>query len=475
MKTKTKKYFTNKPRKTNKYKKKYKQEKKEKEKYKEKYEATIREAKIMESKEAKIRETMEAKIKETKENTEKEKKETKENTEKDKKKTIRSLRLSKEEIIKKINKSLKCDFLTLDMNIKKIGEGVSNYVVSGCIDDIKTDKCINKVAFRIMGISTHYPNDDQHPVTYEILLYEKTNKLVDNDITPHIMYLYRSMVCDYDDVLGKYDKSITYKISDEIKKDNISEKINIIMLEFADLGTINDFIKTKLKKLIQFKVLFFQVMSMLVTTQYHIPNFIHGDIHNNNIVIKKELFGYKLDELSSGPKKYIRYRLFEKDFYIPWTGFSAKVFDFDLSRCEELKNHKMNENYVKINGITEEFNPVFDYHLFLNSLFYDKDHSSYPNIPEKVFDFYKEQIPEIYRGFKSEYLGFARLTNYTQTNDIDDTNLIPNDISSPAKVLLRHKFFDVFRNKPKDCQIIYDYNSKIPHESKIKDRKDMFN
>ena len=93
---------------------------------------------------------------------------------------------------------------------------------------------------------------------------------------------------------------------------------------------------------------------------------------------------------------------------------------------------------------------------------------------EKVFDFYKEQIPEIYRGFKSNYLGFARLTNYTQTNDIDDTNLIPKEISSPAEVLLEHKFFDVFREKPKDGKIIYDYNSKIPHESKIRDRKDMF-
>ena len=459
MKTKKQHYKTNKQRKLKtkkyKYKQKYKEEKKEKEKYKAKYE------------EAKIRETQKFTKKESEKYT------------KNVKKRPKSVRLSKEEIIKKINKSLKCDFLTLDMNIKKIGEGVSNYVVSGCIGDNniidKDIKCKNKVAFRIMGISTHYPNDDQHPVTYEILLYEKTNKLVDQDITPHIIYLYRSMVCDYEDVLGKYEQSITYRIKDEIRKDNISEKINIIMLEFADLGTINDFIKNKIKKLIQFKVLFFQVMSMLVTTQYHIPNFIHGDIHNNNIVIKKELFGYNLEELSSGPKKYIRYRLFEKDFYIPWTGFSAKVFDFDLSRCDELKNHKMNENYVKINGITEEYNPVFDYHLFLNSLFYDKDHSSYPNIPEKVFDFYKEQIPEIYRGFKSDYLGFARLTNYTQTNDIDDTNLIPKDISSPAEVLLNNSFFDVFREKPKDGKIIYDYNSKIPHESKIKDRKDIFN
>ena len=73
------------------------------------------------------------------------------------------LKLTKDQIIKKINKSLKCDFLTINMNIKKIGEGVSNYVVSGCIDDkIEKDKCRNKIAFRLMGVSTNYPNDDNH-------------------------------------------------------------------------------------------------------------------------------------------------------------------------------------------------------------------------------------------------------------------------------------------------------------------------
>ena len=390
------------------------------------------------------------------------------------------LKLTKEQIIEKINKSLKCDFLTLNMNIKKIGEGVNNYVVSGCIDNkVGKDKCRNKVAFRLMGVSTNYPNDDNHPVNYEILLYEKTNKLVDKYITPHIMYLYRSMVCKYDDILANYEQSISQRMSDQINKDTIGEEINVLMLEFADLGTINSFIKNKLKNTLQFKILFFQVLSMLVTTQYHIPNFIHGDIHNNNIVIKKDLYGHNLDYFSNGPKKYLRYRLFEKDYYIPWTGFCAKVFDFDLSRCEELNNYKMNENYVKINGITEKYNPVFDYHLFLNSLMHDKSREENPNIPNEVFDFYNEQIPTQYRGFKSDYLGFARLTNYTQTNNIDETNLVPKEIQTPSDVLLNHPFFDILRNKPKgklnkDYIIIKDYNSRIPSEEKIKDRKDMF-
>jgi hypothetical protein len=399
------------------------------------------------------------------------KKHNKKKHKKESKKT-KSLRFTKNEIIKKVNKNIKCNFLNIDMNIKKAGAGVSNYVVSGCLDN--NELCKNKVAFRIMGISTHYPNNDQHPVNFEVLLYHKLNRLVDKDITPHIIYLYKSIICDFDDVLGNYQHDISHRIEKEIKKGNLEDKINILMLEFAGLGTINSFVKNRINKLIQFKILFFQVMSMLVTTQYHIPNFIHGDIHCNNIIIQRDLHGYSLEELRSGIPKYIRYRLFEKDFYIPWTGFSARVFDFDLGRTEELKNAKMNEDYVKLNGLTEDFNPIFDYHLFLNSLLNDKNKYDHPNIPKEVFDFYNEQIPEKYQGFKNEYLGFARLTNYKQTGDINDTNLVPDDIRTPSDVLLNHPFFEVFRKKPKKFKIIKEYNSKIPHEKKVQNRKDMF-
>ena len=391
---------------------------------------------------------------------------------KESKKKTKSLRLTKKEIIKKVNKNLQCNFLNIDMNIKKVGEGVSNYVVSGCLDN--NEICKNKVAFRIMGISTQYPNNDQHPVNFEVLLYHKLNRLVDKDITPHIIYLYKSIVCNFDDVLGNYQQDISHRIETEIEKGNLEDKVNILMLEFGSMGTINSFVKNRISKLIQFKILFFQVISMLVTTQYHIPNFIHGDIHCSNIIIQKELHGHSLEELRSGIPKYIRYRLFEKDFYIPWTGFSARVFDFDLSRCDELKNSKMNEDYVKIHGITEDFNPIFDYHLFLNSLLNDKNKYDNPNIPKEVFDFYNEQIPRKYQGWKNEYLKTTRLTNYKQTGDINDTNLVPDDIRTPSEVLLNHPFFDVFRKKPKKFKIIKEYNSKIPYEKKIQNRKDMF-
>jgi hypothetical protein len=386
-------------------------------------------------------------------------------------------KMSKKHILDKVNNELNCDFLRAGLDIHKLGEGKSNYVVSGCLDDNqikKNDKCVNKVAFRIMGITNDYPVNKLHPVNFEVLLYKKLNKLVDDDKTPHIVYLYRSLICDSKKTFDEFEKSIAYRIKNEVRRDLINKNLKILMLEYANLGHINSFVKEKIDKLLQFKVLFFQVMSMLVTTQYHIPNFIHGDIHANNIVLKRELFGKKYEELQSGKPKYILYKLFGKNYYIPWVGFSALVFDFDLSRCDELKNAKMNENYVKMNGLTENFNPVFDYHLFINSLMNDKTRSKNSNIPEEIFKFYEEQVPSKYRGHDEHFLGFARLTNYNETKDINNTNLIPSDIRTPSDVLLNHKFFDIFRKEPDDYELLKTYDSKVPNEKTLKRRKDMF-
>jgi hypothetical protein len=47
--------------------------------------------------------------------------------------------------------------------------------------------------------------------------------------------------------------------------------------------------------------------------------------------------------------------------------------------------------------------------------------------------FYNEQMHEKYQGWKNNYLGFVRLTNYKQTGDIN-TNLVP------SYILLNHTF-----------------------------------
>ena len=51
------------------------------------------------------------------------------------KKSPSSYSMSKKKILDYVNKKLNCDFLHVGLDIHKLGEGKSNYVVSGCIDD----------------------------------------------------------------------------------------------------------------------------------------------------------------------------------------------------------------------------------------------------------------------------------------------------------------------------------------------------
>ena len=68
----------------------------------------------------------------------------------------------------------------------------------------------------------------------------------------------------------------------------------------------------------------------------------------------------------------------------------------------------------------------------------------------------------------------ARLTNYYQTYNLDKTNLIPNDMETPSHVLLNDKFFDEFRVKPNNAEIVDVIDSKIPTFEEIRDLKWMF-
>ena len=98
----------------------------------------------------------------------------------------------------------------------------------------------------------------------------------------------------------------------------------------------------------------------------------------------------------------------------------------------------------------------------------DKTRLRHRNIPEEVFRFYEEQIPRIYRGDEEHFLGFARLTNYKETRDINNTNLVPSDIKTPAEVLLNNKFFTNFRIEPENYEVLKVYDSKVPHEKTLK-------
>lgn len=371
-----------------------------------------------------------------------------------------------------------------------LGAGVANTVLLGCLD---YPNCEDKIAVRIMPISRELIRNKNHPVEIEIDLYEKFNNLNKKNILPHIPIKLNWFECHYNQLFGflgnknitltKHQKlivKIKNYVREKILLEEIHRNLGILILEYCEYGNLEDFLLKNKTKLEYIRNIIFQIVLTLSTLQYHIPGFKHNDLHDNNILIGKYNFKdedkyIKILKNSNTKNKtnyYIHYKIFEQDYYIPYLGYCVKIFDFDLATSKNHNNNKLDKKLYKQNGITSKINPVFDNHLFLNISL--NDFINNKNVPKKLIDFYNRNILYQFRGKKGSYLGFGRLSNFEQTWDFNDTNLIPKNIKTPSQVILFDEFFKDYKNIPSYGKIIMSYDTKVPKYDKIKNRKDMF-
>ena len=368
--------------------------------------------------------------------------------------------------ILKLGKGTDCSlFFKPESDIVFLGEGVANKVYLSCLNN----DCQRKVAVRIMSIDNTIPYDSTHANKIELKVYNIFNNLLKKNITQHIPYKIKNFKCSISklktslisNVISSYSHLYSYG---EIKKD-----LDILITEYCKYGTAHKFLERNMKNLsdLDLKILIFQFMSGLVTIQYHIPHFKHNDIHANNILVGT----YNLKNQDRVSNKYIKYILFGKEFYIPYREFCVKIYDFDTISSSQFENKKLEDDIYTEIGIQKEDNPVFDYHLGMNTMFDIKDFKK-NHIQSK--EFFNKQIPDRFRGSENSYVYYSRLTNFFQTFDLTDTNLMPTDIQTPADVIINDNFFDEFRIKPTDCEIVDTIDSKIPKYDKIKDLKYMF-
>ena len=367
--------------------------------------------------------------------------------------------------IKDLSKNVDCSiFNKKESKIKFLGSGVANKVYLSCFNQ----ECKRKVAVRIMSIDNFLPYDNTHPNILELKAYDIFNDLLNKNITQHIPYKIKTFKCGINDLLSslignKMNEYLHYLMTGQIKSN-----VDILITEYCKFGSAGSFLKKNLKNMndLDLKVFMFQFMYGLVTLQYHIPHFKHNDIHCENVLVGT----YNLKNRTPGNNKYIKYLLFDKEYYLPLREYCVKIYDFDTLSSKQFKNRKL-DNIYKQCGITTEDNPVFDYHLGMNSMFSDKRFNS--NQPETK-QFFNKQIPKRLRGRKNLYLDYNRLTKYPQTLNYNDCNYIPDDVSTPADVLMNDNFFSVFKNKPNNAIIVDTIDSKIPEFSKIKNLKYMF-
>ena len=368
--------------------------------------------------------------------------------------------------IRDIGKTTNCGlFFSPNSDLQFLGRGVANRVYLSCFNE----ECKRRVAVRLMSIDNNLPYDKTHPNKLEIGAYNKFNSLLSKNITQHLPYKIKNFQCTINeleltpiqDAISNYRTLYSYG--------DIKRKIDILITEYCKFGNAKSFLSKNLGSMteLDLKIFIFQFMSGLVTLQYHIPGFKHNDIHSENVLVGS----YNLKDDTRAPNKFIKYVLFGQDFYVPFREYCVKIYDFDTMSSNDLINEKLNDDIYREVGVSREHNPVFDYHLGMNSMFKIGDflpqHDGFKR-------FYERQIPVRLRGNDNRFLYYARLTNYYQTYDLYRTNLIPQDMETPSQVLLNDSFFNEFRTKPEGAVIVDTIDSKIPTFEQVKDLKWMF-
>lgn len=382
--------------------------------------------------------------------------------------------ISKRNIEKKIKKLasdqlLTCENIKQTPNMEFVGEGVANKVFFGCLDL----KCQEKAAFRIMPISKSYPLNSKHPVNVELKLYQQFNKLNSLYILPHLPLMIKNFRCSYQQVIS--DEEVLEEYEDKIESNEIDRKVNVMILEYCRGGSIKDFVDKYQKNIKYLRCGFFQVLLSLIVLQYHLRDFRHNDLHNNNVNL--DLYGFVNEEryLKTFKKKpcYIAYKIFGTYYYLPYLGFCMKLIDFDVSCSKKIPNNKVKiDKIYKMNGVTCKPNPVFDTHLILNSCTY-KFFENFMGISIRsqtlhsdMVSFIDRNIPKELRGFNTDKLGFAR---------IKEIKKIPPGLKTPISVITEDELFAQYKEKPTDGKVIMVYDTKIPPLKKLrKIRKEMF-
>lgn len=238
------------------------------------------------------------------------------------------------------------------------------------------------------------------PENAELIILSILSQFVLTNQTPHIIL----PICTFNTSikpfvnLPKNDFVKNKKYDQFVEKYNNNEyykNVSILISEWASYGDLSDFLKKKYQKftLKHWKVLFFQIISVLAIIHRKYPQFRHNDLKANNVLVDKVPIS----------KKYNRY-MYEingQAYIIPNVGFNVKLWDFDFACIPGLvENSKVSAKWTSKINIDPVQNRYYDLHYFFNTLTRKGFMPEFFNdklIPNEVKDFVNRIIPEPYR------------------------------------------------------------------------------
>jgi hypothetical protein len=272
-------------------------------------------------------------------------------------------------------KEFNINYDTIKNNIKKsvakkmikTGQGGSNNIV--IVSEDYALKIIPNIINKTYKIQAD--NDLKEVLFYRLF----TNEFINNNITLHIVGLYKKYNIGINDVLPhkcltldeqimlprnkiNYDMEKLCYIKKLYEKKFVENSAIVLVLEKCET-TISDMFKElmlskKRTKAVEFKIelrrIIFQLVFTLSVIQDKYPNFIHNDLFLRNILA--------INEYVHNINDYIEYVYDKKSYYLPANGLFIKINDFGYSLnlptikstlVDDIKNSVDNSFEIKNN------------------------------------------------------------------------------------------------------------------------------
>ena len=271
--------------------------------------------------------------------------------------------------------------------IRQIGKGVEGTVYIGCLDK----ECKKHLAIK-------------HGLTKDVSFEYKITKEVHN-WSPHVVTPYAlSKACS-----GK--KSYYYS-------------------EYQSGGDLLNWIGANHIYLepLQIKVIVFQILYSIFRIQQMDPTFRHNDLHGGNVFINDKF-------TARGDMRYVVNKV---EFNVPNVGVSALVADFGYANSARNKNPLFPDARLKTgHGIATDNNPMYDAHLFLNSIWLM---SNGKPVMAGVKKFIENILPPAYLGQSSAKVNDFRLRYNVSHENLPDLH----------EILYRPYFMTAFSRRPRN-------------------------
>ena len=282
-------------------------------------------------------------------------------------------------------------------------------------------------------------NDARRPENAELMMIRLLSYFVLKKQTPHIVLpigTFNTSITPFVNLIsGNYVDAENKKYREFVDKYKIGEyydTVSILISEWANRGDLLEFIKKNYKEFttLHWKIIFFQIISVLAVIQSKFPSFRHNDMKANNVLI------HKIEPRGT----LFTYVVCRKRYLIPNIGYQIKLWDFDFACIPGVvENAKVSAKWTDEINVKAVQNRYYDMHYFFNTLIkkgFFPELLEDPTIAQEIKDFVNRIIPKKYQ--------YGKFVSKRGRILVDDEFITPNE------VLMTDPFFEEFRNyKPK--------------------------